>query len=202
MPASIFESKATRRDLRDGQQKSSRMLRKAERQSVARSRAKSRRALLIDDAVHDRSKENKESRAKSSNKTKLTRTQLDAKTGNIYQQAPKEDGSPSIKYSKKTTSDERVIRDALRKNYVFSDLSYIQLKPLVSAFEKVVVDAMETIIVQGDEGDYFYIVEDGEVQFEVNNVIVGRAGKGDSFGELALISVSYTHLTLPTTPYV
>ena len=44
-----------------------------------------------------------------------------------------------------------------------------------------------TIIQQGDKGDYFYIIAEGQVDFLVNDVKVGSAGEGKSFGELALL---------------
>jgi len=47
--------------------------------------------------------------------------------------------------------------------------------------------AGESIIVQGEEGDYFYIIHKGEVDVYVNNAKVGSIGEGGSFGELALI---------------
>lgn len=45
----------------------------------------------------------------------------------------------------------------------------------------------EAIIRQGDEGDNFYIIDEGEVEVYVNNVPVVVLGEGCSFGELALI---------------
>lgn len=51
----------------------------------------------------------------------------------------------------------------------------------------VVHRASEAIIRQGDEGDNFYIIDEGEVEVYVNNVPVVVLGEGCSFGELALI---------------
>jgi len=58
---------------------------------------------------------------------------------------------------------------------------------LVGAFEKVQVPKDEIIIKQGDEGDWFYIILKGSVSFIVDEKAVGKANKGNSFGELALL---------------
>ena len=86
------------------------------------------------------------------------------------------------------TPDElKVIRKALRKNFVFADLGEKDLVPFMQAFEKCTFASQEIIIRQGSRGDYFYIIFDGKVVFDVSGTTVGRAGKGNSFGELALL---------------
>ncbi|XP_006108722.3 cAMP-dependent protein kinase type I-beta regulatory subunit-like, partial [Myotis lucifugus] len=47
--------------------------------------------------------------------------------------------------------------------------------------------AGETVIQQGDEGDNFYVVDQGEVDVYVNGEWVTNISEGGSFGELALI---------------
>ena len=42
----------------------------------------------------------------------------------------------------------------------------------------------EVIIQQGDEGDNFYIIDNGEVEVYVNGEKVLNIGEGGSFGEL------------------
>lgn len=158
--------------------------RMANRKSMARGRAKSRLEM-------------EEIRKSGTGAKDSVRRDKVAQGGNIYQQAPKPD-SPAMKFFKKTGTDKVLIREALSKNYIFSDLSYVQLKPLVKAFERIKVEEKEAIITQGDDGDYFYIVESGEVQFEVNGTVVGKAGQGASFGELALIYSSPRAATVRT----
>ena len=53
-------------------------------------------------------------------------------------------------------------------------------------FEKHVV-ANEIIIKQGEEGDYFYVIEHGLFEIFVNSQLVLEVGNGGSFGELALM---------------
>jgi len=45
----------------------------------------------------------------------------------------------------------------------------------------------DIIIRQGEEGDNFYILDQGEVEIIINNERVSTIGEGGSFGELALI---------------
>ncbi len=46
----------------------------------------------------------------------------------------------------------------------------------------------ETVIIrQYDLGDYFYIVDQGKVDFIANDLQVGSTSRGGSFGELALL---------------
>ena len=45
----------------------------------------------------------------------------------------------------------------------------------------------DVIINQGDEGDNFYIIDQGEVEIYVGGEKVLSIGEGGSFGELALI---------------
>lgn len=87
----------------------------------------------------------------------------------------------------KTHGEAVFIGDALQKNFVFENLSKHDLKPLVGAFEKVNVPKGKIIIKQGDEGDWFYIILQGSVNFIVDDKPVGKAKTGNSFGELALL---------------
>merc|ERR1711971_733065 len=59
---------------------------------------------------------------------------------------------------------------------------------LMNALESVSFGTGDTIIKQGDAGDNFYIVEDGQCDISVNGVgSVMKATKGLAFGELALL---------------
>lgn len=53
-------------------------------------------------------------------------------------------------------------------------------------FEKPVV-ANELVIKQGEEGDYFYVIEHGLFEIFVHGQLVLEIGDGGSFGELALM---------------
>ena len=58
---------------------------------------------------------------------------------------------------------------------------------LAEALVPVHATAGEQLIHQGDEGDRFYIVEDGKVTVSVDGREVGSGGPGYYFGEIALL---------------
>ncbi|KAK7591078.1 hypothetical protein V9T40_002691 [Parthenolecanium corni] len=76
---------------------------------------------------------------------------------------------------------------AIAKNVLFSHLDENERSDIFDAMFPVTFLAGETIIQQGDEGDNFYVIDQGEVEFYVNNELVTTVGEGASFGELALI---------------
>jgi len=86
-------------------------------------------------------------------------------------------------------SDEAVkfIDGALGKFFLFEALTEKERKMLIDAMTMEKVPAGKAIITQGSIGDFFYIVEEGEVGFQVDGRTVGSTGRGGAFGELALL---------------
>mmetsp|Transcript_963 Transcript_963/g.2059 ORF Transcript_963/g.2059 Transcript_963/m.2059 type:complete len:820 (+) Transcript_963:432-2891(+) len=80
---------------------------------------------------------------------------------------------------------ESVIRD--HADFVLSNLNADEVKTLVNAMEKHSAKQGETVITQGDTGDYLYIVKEGTVRFLVDGEDQGSAGRGTVVGELALL---------------
>uniref|UniRef100_A0A8C7RSS4 cAMP-dependent protein kinase type I-alpha regulatory subunit n=1 Tax=Oncorhynchus mykiss TaxID=8022 RepID=A0A8C7RSS4_ONCMY len=76
---------------------------------------------------------------------------------------------------------------AIEKNVLFSHLDDNERSDIFDAMFSVTYIAGETIIMQGDEGDNFYVIDQGETDVYVNNEWVTNIGEGGSFGELALI---------------
>lgn len=87
----------------------------------------------------------------------------------------------------------------------FRALSDREMKTIIDAFESVKIHQGDTLIRQGDIGDFFYIMRNGKVRFELNGNLVGYATKGKSFGELALLYTSPRAASViaetPTTVY-
>lgn len=87
----------------------------------------------------------------------------------------------------KSDEEREFIVKALQSNFVFETLTQSDMMPMVDAFEQVSVESDVVVIKQGDEGDYFYIIVEGRVQFLVDDNVVGKADTGSVFGELALL---------------
>jgi MFS family permease len=75
----------------------------------------------------------------------------------------------------------------LRSIAMFAPLPAPALEQLASSLARVQVGAGETVFRQGDEGDRFYVVDDGEVEIEVDGREANVLGSGDYFGEIALL---------------
>jgi cAMP-dependent protein kinase regulator len=105
--------------------------------------------------------------------------------------APLEDlGNFKAPVFPKDLEENYFIREALKTNFVFAALSQRELRTIIDAFERIEVHGGDTLIQQGDVGDYFYVIREGKVRFEVTGNTVGHAAKGKSFGELALLYTS------------
>jgi MFS family permease len=75
----------------------------------------------------------------------------------------------------------------LRSLRIFALLPPPELEGLARSVEPVHVEAGETVITQGDEGDRYYAIAEGEVEVLVDGVEVARRGRGEGFGEIALL---------------
>lgn len=109
---------------------------------------------------------------------------------NVFAPPLEDPGSFQAPVFFKSQAEKQFIREALQSNFVFAALSERELRTIIDAFEAQDTKANETLIVQGDVGDYFYVLRKGTVRFEVNRKVVGHAGEGKSFGELALLYTS------------
>ncbi|CAL9735229.1 cAMP-dependent protein kinase regulatory subunit [Monosporozyma servazzii] len=90
-------------------------------------------------------------------------------------------------YKEKTEDQLHRLEKAIGKNFLFNKLDSDSKRLVINCLEEKHIPANTDIIKQGDEGDYFYIVEEGSVEFYVNDIRVNTSGPGSSFGELALM---------------
>ncbi|XP_071550922.1 cAMP-dependent protein kinase type I regulatory subunit isoform X1 [Panulirus ornatus] len=79
------------------------------------------------------------------------------------------------------------LQKAIGKNVLFAHLDENERSDIFDAMFPVNALPGEVIIQQGDEGDNFYIIDQGEVEIFVNGEHVTSISDGGSFGELALI---------------
>jgi len=87
------------------------------------------------------------------------------------------------------------LENALKRNIMFSHLEEDQRRAVFGAMFEVKFNEGDTIIRQGDEGDNFYVVDEGECDVYVSKQgsppeHVASYTSGGAFGELALISGS------------
>jgi hypothetical protein len=97
------------------------------------------------------------------------------------------DQEPVSFVPKSDETKERLDR-ALRTNVLFSHLEPHERQDVFDVMFEVTFSAGATIIEQGDQnGDHFYVVDEGECHIFVNGTMVQQVTSGGSFGELALI---------------
>ncbi len=78
-----------------------------------------------------------------------------------YQELETRD-SFKLKNVPKSSAQEATIRSALAENFVFTALEESDLKQLVNAFTLRTVKEKEDVITQGEDGDYFYVIDKGD----------------------------------------
>ena len=75
----------------------------------------------------------------------------------------------------------------LRQNSIFTPLPVATLERISHDFVSVSAEAGEELITQGEQGDSFYLIEEGEVEVFENETFRRNEGPGESFGEIALL---------------
>ena len=75
----------------------------------------------------------------------------------------------------------------LRALPIFAPLGAAALEALARSLVPVEVPAGEAVIREGEPGDRFYVVADGEVDVSIHGEPVGTLRRGESFGEIALL---------------
>ena len=85
-----------------------------------------------------------------------------------------------------------ILTNVVQNNILFRNYQADQHTAIVDGFERIHVSLDEILIKQGDPGEYFYIIESGEMDVHMDSggfkIKVGRTlSTGDYFGELALM---------------
>jgi MFS family permease len=75
----------------------------------------------------------------------------------------------------------------LRSLTMFAPLSRPELERLASQLDRVPVRGGTDVVVQGETGDRFYVIDAGSFDVLVDGRPVRRLGEGDAFGEIALL---------------
>ncbi|CAH8608463.1 unnamed protein product [Heterobilharzia americana] len=113
------------------------------------------------------------------------RSRRGAVSGEVYTE---EDAASYVKkVVPKDYKTMTALSKAIAKNVLFSHLDESERSDIFDAMFPVHRNPGDVIIQQGDEGDNFYIIDQGEVDIFLNNEYSSTIGEGGSFGELALI---------------
>jgi MFS family permease len=77
--------------------------------------------------------------------------------------------------------------DLIRSVPLFAPLPERSIERLARAAEVVKVAAGEAVFLEGDGGDRFYVIEEGQAEVELGEGLATFLGPGESFGEIALL---------------
>ena len=95
---------------------------------------------------------------------------------------------------KKTPEQEQSLRERMEQNFMFNTLNPKDKKAIIDAVLLVKKNAGEVVIKEGDDGDNFYLVEDGVLKCskflkptDDKMTFLRDYQQGESFGELALL---------------
>lgn len=100
---------------------------------------------------------------------------------------PSKMGTESIKVVEKTPAEGARILEILSENVLFSHLDAGQKSTVAGAMFEVAHAEGDVIIQQGDDGDNFYMIDTGTVDVYLGEERKHSLGRGDSFGELAIM---------------
>lgn len=81
---------------------------------------------------------------------------------------------------------ERQLR-LLRSLAMFAPMSPTELERLASQLDRLVTPVGTDVVVQGETGDRFYVIDSGSFDVIADGRIVRRLREGDAFGEIALL---------------
>lgn len=85
---------------------------------------------------------------------------------------------------------------SLLRSHAFHQVPPENVQRLAERMEPVVYPAGEAVIRQGEPGNYYYVIREGQCRVLCNGVEVGRLGRLDAFGEEALISGGVRNATV------
>ena len=101
----------------------------------------------------------------------------------------------------KSQTDAEDYKNFIKQVPILKDLSPESVQEMASALKEGVFMAQQNIICEGDEGNDFYIIREGEVKCTKagEGEVSRKLTRGDFFGELALLSSDKRAATVTAT---
>jgi cAMP-dependent protein kinase regulator len=128
-----------------------------------------------------------ESMIQSASKAGKTRASVSAEAYGAWNQ--KKEFTPPV-HDKSDEQKNRLV-NCLKSSFMFEALADKDFQVTVGAMEEVNAAAGETLIKQGDEGDFLFVVEEGKLEctkpIDGEVKVLKTCVAGDVFGELALL---------------
>ncbi len=91
-------------------------------------------------------------------------------------------------YRLDTTADVPIVEiGLLRSLRLFSVLSPPAVEGIARSLEPLSAESGTAIVTQGEDGDRYYAIAEGELEVRVDGIRVNTLGRGDGFGEIALL---------------
>ncbi len=101
-----------------------------------------------------------------------------------------------MKQERSTEIPRQALLDALKGNDVLRTIDEGEFGTLLAEVECQVFGAGETIIREGEDGEFFYHVFSGAVDVVKDGRVVARLQAGDFFGEISLVTGEKTGATV------
>jgi CRP-like cAMP-binding protein len=113
-------------------------------------------------------------------------------------------GADSTLTGQAAAADARIVTGAFGlgklRSGAFAQLPVAHIDELLKRFDRLKTAAGETVIREGDQGDYYYVVESGRFSVERlvggAKVLLAELKSGDAFGEEALVSETKRNATV------
>lgn len=104
----------------------------------------------------------------------------------------------SVKEKAPTKVSKSLIENSLKKHYLFSDLTSEDLDFIIGSLKYYTIPPNEFVFQQGDMGSTFFIVEKGKLEVLRNGIKKTILQKGDSFGDMSLLTDFPRRATIKT----
>jgi CRP-like cAMP-binding protein len=99
----------------------------------------------------------------------------------------------------KSENTKYTILSILKRHFLFSQLQNYELEDLIDSMQDRYASPGEVIIKEGDPGDVFVLLEEGQCEISINGEVVGQIEEQSSFGDLALMYNSPRAATITAT---